>query len=124
MLIAVGRVGVRATGHVRAAPASPAAARPRPKEPEVLLTTATTGAGIPELLAALDRHRARARQGADVTARVARAEAQLWAILGERVRDRLTAGPARTATEATILEVAEHRLDPFAAADQLLAQLR
>src|SRR6478609_10060606 len=31
--------------------------RPRPKRPEVLITTATTGDGIPELLAAVDRHR-------------------------------------------------------------------
>jgi LAO/AO transport system kinase len=102
----------------------PAVARPRPKEPEVLLTTATTGAGVPELLAALDRHREKSREGTDSTARLARAEAQLWAILGERVRDRLTTGSARTATQATILEVAEHQLDPFSAADRLLAQLR
>ena len=31
--------------------------RPRPKRPEVLLATATTGDGVPELLAALDRRR-------------------------------------------------------------------
>jgi LAO/AO transport system kinase len=124
MLVAVGRVGVRDTGSARGAPHVPAVARPRPKEPEVLLTTATTGAGVPELLAALDRHRAKSGEGADSTARVARAEAQLWAILGERVRDRLTTGSARTLTRATILEVAEHRLDPFSAADRLLAKLR
>ena len=34
--------------------------RPRPKRPEVLVTTASTGAGIPELIVALDRHRAAA----------------------------------------------------------------
>ena len=32
--------------------------RPAPKRPEVLVTTAMTGEGVPELLAALDRHRA------------------------------------------------------------------
>ena len=37
--------------------------RPRPKRPEVLITTAATGAGVPELLAALDRHRAAGREG-------------------------------------------------------------
>src|SRR4029077_18680958 len=31
--------------------------RPHPKRPEVLITTASTGEGVPELLAALDRHR-------------------------------------------------------------------
>src|SRR5215210_3565955 len=39
----------------------PADDRPRPKRPEVLITTAATGAGVAELLAALDRHRAAAR---------------------------------------------------------------
>jgi LAO/AO transport system kinase len=124
MLVAVGRVGLRDSDRARGTSRVPAVARPRPKEPEVLLTTATTGAGVPELLAALDRHREKSREGTDSTARLARAEAQLWAILGERVRDRLTTGSARTATQATILEVAEHQLDPFSAADRLLAQLR
>ena len=40
-----------------------AAGRPRPKRPEVLLTTAATGAGVPELLAALDRRRVRGCPG-------------------------------------------------------------
>ncbi len=35
--------------------------RPRPKRPEVMVTTASTGDGVPELLAALDRHRANGR---------------------------------------------------------------
>ncbi len=48
-----------------AAPAAAAAdgsspQRPRPKRPEVLLATATTGDGIPELLAVLDRRRSAA----------------------------------------------------------------
>ena len=33
-------------------------ARPTPKRPEVLVTTASTGDGVPELIATLDRHRA------------------------------------------------------------------
>ena len=125
MLVAVGRVGVRSTG--RARPAPPSAAnreRPKPKEPEVLLTTATTGAGVPELLDALDRHRARGRDAGDSPARLARAEAQVWAILADRLRADLHEPANRTETEATIREVAAHRLDPFAAADRLLAQLR
>src|SRR4029079_11424490 len=74
MLVAVGRVGLRSTG--RAPPPAPNGARterPRPKEPEVLVTTATTGAGVPELLASLDAHRARGRDAGDSTARRARA---------------------------------------------------
>jgi LAO/AO transport system kinase len=125
MLVAVGRVGVRATGRARPAPRTDAhVERPRPKEPEVLVTTASTGAGVPELLASLDRHRARGREAGDSPARLARAEAQVWAILADRLRADLHEPANRAATEATIREVAAHRLDPFAAADQLLAQLR
>jgi LAO/AO transport system kinase len=99
--------------------------RPRPKRPDVLITTASTGEGVPELLAALDRHRAAGRDAAgSARARLARAEAQVWAILGERLRASLVVPERRTATERLLEEVASHRLDPYAAADQLLAELR
>jgi LAO/AO transport system kinase len=98
-------------------------ARPRPKRPEVLITTAATGAGVPELLAALDRHRAAGREGESATARLARAEAQVWAIVADRLHDRLRDGDRRAVTEALLGEVADHRVDPYAAADRLLAQL-
>src|SRR6185436_1809979 len=55
-------------------------ARPRPKRPEVLITTAATGEGVPELLVALERHRAAGRAGVSAAARLARAEAHVWAI--------------------------------------------
>jgi LAO/AO transport system kinase len=114
MLVATGRAGARGT----------ASDRPRPKEPEVLLTTATTGTGIPELVASLDRHRARGHDASDSPARLARAEAQVWAVLGDRLRDELHAPEHAAATAATMRSVASHELDPFAAADRLLAQLR
>ena len=71
-------------------------ARPRPKRPEVLITTAATGDGVPELLAALDRHRAAGRVGASAAARLARAEAQVWAIVADRLRARLGDAGARS----------------------------
>jgi LAO/AO transport system kinase len=98
-------------------------ARPRPKRPEILITTAATGAGVPELLAALDRHRAAGREGISSGARLARAEAQVWAIVTDRLRERLH-DPAHDArTQATLEAVAAHELDPYAAADALLAGL-
>jgi GTPase len=123
MLVAVGRVGVRSTGRARP-PADEAPDRPKPKEPEVVVTTATTGDGVPELLALLDRHRARGRDAGDSPARLARAEAQVWAILADRMRADLHDGRHGKTTRATMREVAAHRLDPFAAADRLLAELR
>jgi LAO/AO transport system kinase len=98
-------------------------ARPRPKRPEVLITTAATGAGVPELLLALDRHRAAGREGVSATARLARAEAQVWAIVADRLREQMHDPAHRAATETTLAEVANHRLDPYGAADRLLAGL-
>ena len=98
--------------------------RPRPKRPDVLITTAATGEGVPELLAALDRHRAAGRVGESSAARLARAEAQVWAIVGERLRDRLGDATHSAATASLITEVAEHHMDPYSAADRLLDQVR
>ncbi|MEO8468961.1 MAG: methylmalonyl Co-A mutase-associated GTPase MeaB [Chloroflexota bacterium] len=133
MLVAVARVGAADKAHhgedggstatssrVHPAPAP----RPRPKQPEVLITTATTGQGIPELLAALDRHRTVGRSDPGSAARLARAHAQVWAILSDRIRASLNEPDRREATEAVLRRVAEHELDPFAAVDRLLASLR
>jgi LAO/AO transport system kinase len=94
--------------------------RPQPKRPDVLVTTAATGAGVPELLAALERHRAAGGDGRTDAARQARAGAQIRAVIADRVAARIR-GP-RLAALAAELETAvvEHRLDPFAAADRLL----
>jgi LAO/AO transport system kinase len=108
---------------VASAPRDPADARPRPKRPEVLITTAATGAGVPELLAALDRHRVAGRDGLSAAARLARAEAQVWAIVADRLRERLHDPVHEAATGALLEEVARHRLDPYAAADRLLAEI-
>ncbi len=97
--------------------------RPRPKRPEVLITTAATGAGVPELLAALDRHRAALTPDVAAEARLARAEAQVWAIVADRLRDRLHDPAVRDGTRDTLAAVAAHRLDPYAAADELLARV-
>jgi LAO/AO transport system kinase len=109
--------------HAPASGPSDPTERPRPKQPEVLITTASTGEGVPALLAALDRHRAAGREGLADAARLARAEAQVWAIVAERLRRRFHGAAAAPATEATLRAVAEHRLDPYTAADRLLATL-
>jgi LAO/AO transport system kinase len=105
---------------VASAPRNDTHAHPRPKHPEVLVTTASTGEGVPELLAALDRHRAAGRDGLADASRLARAESQVWAIVSDRLRERLHTERRRDATEETLRAVADHRLDPYAAADRLL----
>jgi len=101
--------------------------RPRPKRPEVLLATASTGHGVAELLAAIDRRASGTAEigvtSAATAARLARARAQVWAIVLERLRERL--GDDRHAAEASDLfrAVADHQLDPYAAADRLVDRL-
>lgn len=95
----------------------------RSKRPDVLVTTAATGDGVTELLLALDRHRVQGVDGATRAARLARAEAQVRAVVAERVWTRLS-DPGTAGTAAEVIEaVAAHALDPYAAADRLLAAI-
>jgi LAO/AO transport system kinase len=124
MLVATGTRSSRGkAGAAAEAGADAETDRPRPKRPEVLITTAATGAGVPELLAAIDRHRATGHVAIAETARLARAEAQVWAILADRLRARLHAPATTAATTAILRDVADHRLDPYAAADALLESI-
>jgi LAO/AO transport system kinase len=124
--------------------------RSAPKNPDVLVTTAATGDGVVELLAAIDRHRSSARDSLGSQARLKRAEAQVWAVLVDRLHERVrsleaagdeSAGDASTPSPVSaggatrdglggssaagelLRAVASHDLDPFAAADALLALL-
>ncbi|HET9457753.1 MAG TPA: methylmalonyl Co-A mutase-associated GTPase MeaB, partial [Candidatus Limnocylindrales bacterium] len=117
MLVAIPKVGSRSAGGE-----GPVPERPGPKKPDVLVTTAATGDGVPQLLGALDRHRAGGTGPSDAS-RLTRAEAQVWAIIGERLRERLHDGANAGLTRDTLEAVAAHRLDPYAAADRLLSRL-
>ena len=102
---------------------APREARPgraAPKRPEVLVTTAATGEGVPELLAALDRHRTAVVAGDGSPVRLARAEAQIWAVLADRLHERARSFEAAPIAAALLGAVAAHELDPYAAADRLL----
>jgi LAO/AO transport system kinase len=132
MLVASSRVAAADGHHPRAASAAtapgppepdvpPAGPQRRPKEPLVMITTATTGGGVPALLDALDRHREQVAAAPDAAARLARAASEVWSIVGDRVRQRLTSMDHAAATEDVLRAVAAHELDPYAAADRLLA---
>jgi LAO/AO transport system kinase len=107
--------------------AAQAAGRPTPKRPDVLLATASTGDGVPELLAAIDRREAARRRadadGAGDPVRLARARAQVDGILAERLRSRLSAVEHAPAMEALYAAVAAHEIDPYLAADRALDAL-
>jgi LAO/AO transport system kinase len=103
--------------------------KPQPKHPDVLVTTAVTGEGVTDLLAAIDRHRSTARSSIGDETRLQRAEAQVWAVLSDRLRERIRAiegslewGSAPPTTAGELLRrVAAHELDPYRAADSILA---
>jgi LAO/AO transport system kinase len=94
-----------------------------PKHPDVLVTTAATGDGVPALLEALDRHHSRGTDGATLSARRARAAAQVRSLIAERVWARLADPAVAAVADEAIEAVAAHALDPYAAVDRLLAAL-
>lgn len=117
------RAAAQLRAMVSAGPRGAGGEGPRPKRPEVLIATATTGQGVPELVAAIDSHLVVLRAGGDTAARLARAEAHLQAALADRLHDRLRSSDARTARDAVVRSIADRSLDPYAAADRLLATL-
>jgi LAO/AO transport system kinase len=98
---------------------------PTTGRPDVLVTAATNGAGVPELLAAIDgRAAALAARGAGSDgARLARARAQLEGIVAERIQARILVAARTAETEALLRAIAAHEIDPYAAADQVIAAL-
>jgi LAO/AO transport system kinase len=92
--------------------------RPHDARPvEIVKTTATSGAGIDELVLAIDRHRnGQPERGA--ARRRARAEAMLADVLDERVRE--AARAVLAARGELRAQVAERAIDPYRATEQLL----
>ena len=97
--------------------------RRRPKRPQVLLVTAPTGDGISDLLEALDRRAAGRDAAALRPARLARAAAQLDAVMAERLRGRVREARHRGEIDALVHAIAGHEIDPYAAADRVMGLL-
>ena len=85
----------------------------------IVKTVASTGTGIPELLTALDEHRVWLEStGAGDEQRRRRAAAEIEALVLEHTRRKLRAS-AGTRLAELATAVADGRLDPYAAADEL-----
>ncbi len=95
--------------------------RPRRRTPDVLITTGATGGGVAALVDALDRRTERMETGPVPESRVRRAATLVWTIVAERVRADLASRERAAETWALVREVAAHEIDPYAAADALLA---
>ncbi len=107
---------------LRAEVARSAGAAVAPPPVEVILMSAGRGDGVDELLAAVDRHRHRQiATGGFAARRLRRADAELRAALGHRLRVALDQRLAAIGgLSALLADVAARRVDPYSVADALL----
>ncbi len=86
----------------------------------VMQTTATSGAGVADLVAAIDRHRSYLEASGGWAARErARSRGEIEHLLRDRFIDEMTARVPDAERDALIHAVAERRLDPYSAAERL-----
>jgi LAO/AO transport system kinase len=91
-------------------------------KPPIALTTAATGEGIDDLVDRLNAHAAWLDEsGERERRRVARARDEISALAVTKLRQRLGALPGESRVEKLAAEVASGQLDPYTAADQLVA---
>lgn len=89
--------------------------------PLVVRTVASTGAGIPDLVDAIDAHREwLTRTGSLEERRVARARAEIMHIALDRIAQDLESGTSGAALEDLAGQVAQGSLDPHQAVSRLL----
>jgi len=93
--------------------------------PPILQTVATAGKGIPELVEAIEAHRAYLERSGEGESRRRRRMAEE---LSQRVRERLWADVVRRVGRARldglVEQLARREIDPYTAVERLLAELR
>ena len=93
-------------------------------EPTVLLTQAADGKGIAELWAEIERHREHITASGELRRRrIARNRHEIVEIALARIRHAIDEVGDRDLLDALAVQVTEHALDPYAAADKLLAEV-
>ena len=93
-------------------------------EPPVLLTQASEGKGIDELWAEVERHRAHITASGELQRRrVARNRHEIVEIAMARIRHAIDDVGDRDLLQTLAEQVTEHGLDPYTAADKLLAEV-
>jgi LAO/AO transport system kinase len=96
-------------------------AKDRPWKTPIVRTSAQSGEGLPELIEAIDRHRAwSSDSGEHLRRRKAAARAEVEALLREALVRELEGRVGEERLEAAIARVADRALDPYAAVEELL----
>jgi LAO/AO transport system kinase len=90
----------------------------------IVSTTASDGAGVADLVAAIDEHRAALRSGDGLAQRQrARARLQVRELALGTVRERAARLTGAASLDGLAAAVARRELDPYTAADRLLSEL-
>jgi LAO/AO transport system kinase len=96
-------------------------AKDRPWKTPIVRTSAQTGDGIPQLVDAIDKHRAWARESGEyLERRRGAARAEVEALLREALLRQLEGRVGESRVDAAVARVAERSLDPYAAVEELL----
>lgn len=93
-------------------------------DPPVLLTQASDGKGVDELWAQVERHRAQITASGELrNRRISRNRHEIVEVALARIRHAIDEVGDRDLLDALAAQVTEHALDPYTAADKLLAQV-
>jgi LAO/AO transport system kinase len=96
-------------------------AKDRPWKTPIVRTSAQSGEGLPQLMEAIDKHRAWSREsGENVERRRGAARAEVEALLREALLRQLEGRVGDARLDAAIAKVADRSIDPYAAVDELL----
>jgi len=96
-------------------------AKDRPWKTPILRTSAQSGEGLPQLIEAIDKHRAWARQSGEyLERRRGAARAEVEALLREALLRELEGRVGESRLAAAVARVADRSLDPYAAVEELL----
>ena len=96
-------------------------AKDRPWKTPIVRTSAQSGDGVPQLVEAIDRHRAWSRESGEyLERRRAAARSEVEALLQEALLRELAGRVGGSRLDAAVARVAERSLDPYAAVEELL----
>ncbi|HYV23239.1 MAG TPA: methylmalonyl Co-A mutase-associated GTPase MeaB [Candidatus Bathyarchaeia archaeon] len=96
-------------------------AKDRPWKTPIVRTSAQSGDGMPQLVEAIDRHRAWSRESGEyLERRRAAARSEVEALLQEALLRELAGRVGESRLDAAVARVADRSLDPYAAVEELL----
>jgi LAO/AO transport system kinase len=96
-------------------------AKDRPWKTPILRTSAQSGEGLPQLIDAIDKHRAWSRGSGDyIERRRAAARSEVGALLQEALLRELEGRVGESRLDAAVARVADRAIDPYAAVEELL----